>query len=81
MRLEREGGSQQLVKQSGGIFHEAAALHFSQFLAAIKSGVEPAVSARHAREIIRIMSAGYQSAAEGGKLVELHRNAQKEQVV
>ena len=81
LRWERDGKSKQLIKQRSDIFHQATAAHFSQFLSAIKSGSEPMLSARHAREVLRTVFDGYASAAEGGSLVRIHSAAAKEQPV
>ncbi|MCH7554344.1 MAG: Gfo/Idh/MocA family oxidoreductase, partial [Chloroflexi bacterium] len=48
LRRERDGRSQLLVRQPSGRFHQATAAHFSDFLSAIRRGVEPPVSAEHA---------------------------------
>ncbi|HEX9015279.1 MAG TPA: Gfo/Idh/MocA family oxidoreductase [Chloroflexota bacterium] len=70
-RLERDGNSRLLARQPRNAFHGASAAHFAQFLSAINEGVEPAVSAAHAREVLRVVFAGYDSAANGGDLVKL----------
>ncbi len=70
-RWQSEGGARLLVRQSRSAFSQAAAAHFSQFLASVRTGVDPAVSARHAREVVRAVFAGYASAASGGGLVPL----------
>lgn len=71
VRWERDGKSKTLVRQPLSSLYHASAAHFSQFLSAINTGAEPAISAAHAREVLRIVFAGYKSASEGGKLVEL----------
>lgn len=71
-RWERDGGSRTLIRQPYAVFHRAAAAHFAQFLTAVHTGTEPAVSAAHAREVLRIVFAGYESAAREGELVRLH---------
>ena len=69
--MERDGKSKTLVRQPLSALYHASAAHFSQFLSAIDTGAEPAISAIHAREVLRIVFAGYKSASEGGALVEL----------
>jgi predicted dehydrogenase len=81
LRWERDGKSRQLMKQRSGMFHQATAAHFSQFLSAIRSGSEPMLSARHAREVLRTVFDAYTSAAEGGSLVKLHSEAPQEEPV
>ena len=70
-RWESGGGSRPLARQSRAAFFDAAAANFEQFLAAVRAGTEPAVSARHAREVLRAVFAGYESADRGGELVRL----------
>ena len=65
------GTSKQLVSQPVSALYTASETHFSQFLSAIQTGVEPSVSAAHAREVLRVVFAGYQSAQAGGELVKL----------
>lgn len=65
----RVGRAQMLSRQSYRAFHRAAAAHFSRFLAATRNGSEPPVSARHAREILKIVLAAYESASRGGEVV------------
>jgi predicted dehydrogenase len=68
----RHGGRvRTLSRQSHRAFHDAAAAHFSEFLVATRSGGEPPVSARHAREVLKIVLAAYESASRGGQLVPL----------
>jgi len=70
-RLESNGHSRTLIRQPVSAFNRACAAHFSQFLSAIRNGVEPMVSARHAREVLRVVFAGYLSASDEGQLVKL----------
>lgn len=70
-RWQSDGRSRQLVRQPRGVFHQAAAAHFSQFLRALRNGTEPAVSGRHAREVLRLVFAGYRSSDQGGELIRL----------
>ncbi len=70
-RWQSGGGARLLTRQSRSAFYTAAASHFEQFLAALRAGTEPPVSARHAREVLRVVFAGYESAARGGELVRL----------
>jgi predicted dehydrogenase len=70
-RVERDGRSRLLARQPLTAYHEAAAAHFSQFLSAIRDGREPALSAVHARDVLKVVFAGYQSASEDGALVKL----------
>lgn len=70
-RWERDGRSRVLVRQPHSAFCRASARHFSQFVSAIRAGVEPPVSGAHAREVLRVVFAGYRSASEGGALVKL----------
>jgi predicted dehydrogenase len=71
VRWQSEGGSRLLMRQPRSALYHAAAMHLSQFLSSASAGVDPAVSARHAREVLRIVFAGYDSAASGGELVKL----------
>lgn len=71
LRWERQGGSKQVARQPFNDVSKASGAHFSQFLSAIEQGVEPMVSAAHARRVIELVFAGYDSAAAGGQLVQL----------
>lgn len=73
--VESAGRSRTLIRQPYSVFHQAAAAHFSQFLSAIRQGIEPTVSARHAREVLRAVFAGYSSASKEGELVRLSENS------
>lgn len=66
---ERDGGAQILMRQPYRVFSQAAAEHFEAFLVAIQADREPPVSARHAREVLRAVLAGYGSAAQSGERV------------
>ena len=70
-RWEDGGRSRLILRQSRAAFFGAAATHFEQFLSAVRAGTEPAVSARHAREVLKVVFAGYESADSGGELVRL----------
>lgn len=70
-RWERDGRSHTFARQRATAFYEAAGAHFAEFLAAIHTGATPTLSAVHAREIIKLVFAGYRSASEGGTLVTL----------
>lgn len=71
VRWESGGGSRLLARQGRSAFFTAARTNFEDFLASIRAGTEPSVSARHAREVLRVVFAGYESAAGGGGLVPL----------
>ena len=71
VRWESGGDSRLLARQSRSAFFTAAGTNFEEFLASIRAGTEPSVSARHAREVLRAVFAGYESAAGGGALVPL----------
>jgi predicted dehydrogenase len=68
---QRGGRVRTLSRQSYRAFHGAAAAHFSRFVAATRTGEEPPVSAVHAREVLKIVLAAYESASRGGELVRL----------
>ncbi len=70
-RWQSNGGSRLLIRQPRSAFHQAAGAHFAQFLHATRDGSEPAVSGRHAREVLRLVFAGYHSNTLGGELVKL----------
>ncbi len=67
----RGGRVRTLSRQSYRAFHGASAAHFSRFVAATRTGEEPPVSAVHAREILRIVLAAYESASREGEVVRL----------
>lgn len=71
VRWESGGDSRVLTRQPRTAFFTAAGMNFGEFLASIRAGTEPSVSARHAREVLKVVFAGYESAAGGGKLVAL----------
>lgn len=71
VRWESGGDSRLLARQGRSAFFTAAGTNFAGFLASIRAGTEPPVSARHAREVLRAVFAGYESAAGGGTLVPL----------
>jgi len=70
-RLERDGDSTLLVKQSDGAIGLAAGAHFAQFKEAIERGPAAASAAAYMREVLRVIMAGYESAEHGGHLVHL----------
>ncbi len=71
---EAQGHAWRLVRLAReGRPHATAAL-LDQLLDAAVSGKEVAVSARYARELLRIVAAAYSSAEQGGELVRLDRS-------
>lgn len=71
-RLEKAGDSQLLINQPDMTFGGAAAAHFATFVAAIQQD-RPAAERDivHARKILGVMLACYESAENGGELVRL----------
>src|SRR5215510_1209238 len=64
-RIERGGRSEILVADKEMAFARATTAKFSDFLARVQSGTRDNAEARHARALIRLVEAGYESAASG----------------
>lgn len=64
-RAESGGRSRLLAVEKKPAFASATATHLSHFIAEIKAGRTSNEDARHAREILRIALAGYESARRG----------------
>ena len=71
-REESGGLSVAYVKEKEPAFMSATATHLEQFAAAIRSGARDYTAVIHAREVLRLALAGYQSAASG-ETVQLQR--------
>jgi predicted dehydrogenase len=69
-RVERDGRSTALVRAHRPEFASATAAHLDRFVHAIESGACSPTDADHARELIRIVCAAYES-ADTGRTVEL----------
>jgi len=70
-RLERAGESTLLATQSGRAIGLAAGAHFAQFRAAIERGEAAGAMASYMREVLRVITACYESASKRGQLIEL----------
>ncbi len=70
-RLERGGESRLLARQPDAAYGAASGAHFARFAAAVRRGevTEVDLSVGHAREILRIILAAYESVDQGGQLV------------
>ena len=64
-RIERGGRSEVLAADKEMAFARATAAKFADFLARVQSGTRDNAEARHARALIRLVEAGYESAASG----------------
>jgi predicted dehydrogenase len=64
-RIERGGRSEVLVADKEMAFARATTAKFNDFLARVQSGSRDNAEARHARALIRLVEAGYESAASG----------------
>lgn len=64
-RVERGGRSEVLVADKEMAFARATTAKFGGFLARVQSGTHDNAEARHARALIRLVEAGYESAASG----------------
>ncbi len=64
-REESGGRSNVYVQEKEPAFMSATATHLESFVAAIRSGARDYDAAVHAREVLRIALAGYESAASG----------------
>jgi predicted dehydrogenase len=73
VRVEAGGRSQVIVKERAEGRAAATALHLGELCGAIKNGTASNSQARHARELIRIVRAGYES-ARTGETVRLQRS-------
>jgi predicted dehydrogenase len=69
-RMERDGRSTTLVRTARPAFASATAINLQRFAAAIAQGSTDTGALRHARELIRILCAAYES-AETGRVVDL----------
>jgi predicted dehydrogenase len=70
-RIERGGRSEVLVADKEMAFAKATTAKFADFLARVQSGTRDNAEARHARALIRLVEAGYESAASG-RTMALH---------
>lgn len=70
-RIERGGRSEVLVADKEMAFARATTAKFADFLSRVQSGARDNAEARHARALIRLVEAGYESAATG-RTVPLH---------
>lgn len=64
-RIERGGRAEVLTQDREQAFARATAAKFSDFLARVRSGSTDNSEARHARALIRLVEAGYESARAG----------------
>jgi len=64
-REERGGRSIVYVREKNPAFMSATATHLGRFRAAIESGARDYSAVLHAREVLRVALAGYESAASG----------------
>ncbi len=72
-RLERGGRSTLMAQERRDAYASATSTHLRKFLEAIRSGERANHAARHARELLRIVFAGYES-ARTGETVWLNQN-------
>lgn len=70
-RLEKFGESKLLINQPATAVGDAATAHFASFVSALQQGQSVDDSIVHAREVLRILLAGYTSAEQRGKLIKL----------
>ncbi len=70
-RIERGGRATVLTQDREQAFARATAAKFTDFLARVRSGSTDNREARHARALIRLVEAGYES-ARAGRTVVLH---------
>lgn len=61
-RIERGGRSRTLVRSAREAFDTATAAKFEEFVARVQSGATDNAEARHARALIRLVEAAYESA-------------------
>ena len=67
-RAEAGGRSRVVAREMAQAFAPATAKHLRRFITAVKSGQRSNDAARHAREILRVVFAGYESARTGETL-------------
>ena len=72
VRVERNGGSRALYSSRRGEFATATARHLKVFLEEMRHSPRPLTSALHAREVLRLVFSGYES-AESGEVVRFRR--------
>jgi predicted dehydrogenase len=70
-RIERGGRAELLTQDRTPAFARATAAKFADFLARVRSGSTDNSEARHARALIRLVEAGYES-TQAGRTVALH---------
>lgn len=70
-RLEKNGEAKLLANQADSAYGDAAAAHFGRFATAVQQGQPPEPSVQHAREILRVLLACYESAENEGALLKL----------
>jgi predicted dehydrogenase len=63
--LERDGKRTVVARNSLQPFADATARHFASAIEAVNGGREPAVGAKHALAIVRVVAAAYESAKSG----------------
>jgi predicted dehydrogenase len=71
IRLEKAGGSKRLLNQPNTAVGDGSIAEFANFITAIDRGQSPLSYISHARAVLRVLLAGYESAEQGGKLVKL----------
>ena len=70
-RLERNGTSRLLAKQSDSAYGQAAARHIADFAQSIKDGSRQAFYMERSRKLLQILLAAYESAENHGALITL----------
>jgi predicted dehydrogenase len=71
IRLEKAGSSKHLLNQSNTAVGDGAIATFSSFIEAIEQGQTAIAYMSHAREVLRVLLAGYESAEQEGELIRL----------
>ncbi len=71
IRLEKDGASKRLLNQPNTAVGDGAIAQFSTFITALEQGQTTLAHISHAREVLRVLLAGYESAEQGGELIKL----------
>ncbi len=71
VRLEKSGNSKHLLNQPNTAVGDGAIAQFSTFVTALAQEHTRLSYVSHAREVLRVLLAGYESAEQGGELIRL----------
>jgi predicted dehydrogenase len=71
VRVEKDGTSQWLLNQPNTAVGDSAIAQFATFVTALEQGQNAVSYMSHARTVLKVLLAGYESAEQGGELIKL----------